>query len=76
MLPAFQTHWCVAIKDMYFLEKNLNFYKKTKCDGDPLNFFKNVVSGKLTTLQWKAIYSRICGQYKLDLIGIFKRKKG
>lgn len=34
------------------------------------------MSGKLTTLQWKAIYSRICGQHKLDLIGIFKRKKG
>lgn len=71
MLPAFQTHWCVAIKDMHFLEKNLNFYKKTKCDSDPLNFFKNVVSGKLTTLQWKAIYSRICRQHKLDLIYVF-----
>lgn len=58
-----------------FLEEEFKFLQKTKCDGDPLNFFK-MVSGVMTTLQWKAIYPRICGQHKLDLIGILKRKKG
>lgn len=75
MLPAFQTHVC-GNQRYAFPGEEFKFLQKTKCDGNPLNFFKNAVSGELTTLQGKAIYPRICGQHKLDLIGILKEKEG
>lgn len=80
---SLRTYDCLAIG--YWLNNDIIYgFQFVRCDWTLVNmwliafiidrvFFKNITSGKSTTLPWQTTHPRVFGHHRLFLIGFYQR---